>query len=154
MKNKILYLLILLLSCTIFSCGGDDETTSSGASFSCKIDGTAYSTSGLLAYAVDGTTSFSIYGVKDVAATTSLFMTINSAKKTGTFDISKDQAEAFYTPSVGAESFTSVVNPATGSITISAIDAAHAEGTFSLVLFNTKNAKTTITEGKFNVKFR
>lgn len=149
MKKNLFYLLLALF--IMSSCGGDDDD-SSDTFFNCKIDGKDYAVSGLFAYAVDWTNEFSIYGAKSSGE--SFFFTVETPKKTGTFSIPKDEVEAFYTPSLNAESFDSVVNNSTGSVTVSAIDAAHAEGTFNLVLYDDNNKKINVTDGKFNVKFR
>ncbi|MCC6815014.1 MAG: hypothetical protein IT267_01215 [Saprospiraceae bacterium] len=150
MKNKILSLLLLITLNVFMSCGKDD--TNSDPGFSCKIDGTGFNASGLLAYGVNFSSYYAIYGI--TTGGVSLYFSLNEPKTTGTFDISKDQVEAFYTLASG-KSFNSVLNNSAGSVTINSISNTNAQGSFNFVLYDdTGKNPVTISEGKFNVTFR
>lgn len=150
MKNTIFILLSLLVFTS--SCKKDSDTDDK--TFYCKVDGNAFEAKGLLAYAVNFSTSFTIYGVQGTSVQETCHMTFPAGTGVGTYTFD-DNIAGYYTD-VNQVFYGTVWSDGIGTVTIEEIDAAHVKGTFEYTAYESANgvAKKEITNGKFNVNFR
>ncbi len=148
----------LLLIAAAACAGGDDGGMGPGTnlpqgSLSARIDGTNWAASTALIAAWNGNI-ITISGT-DGATQTLGFATV--ATGPGTFAIGGPAgANALLAIGSTGASWNAAVSRGSGSITISTLSATGATGTFSFVLAPNTGSTTskTVTEGRFDVKFR
>lgn len=83
MKNTIFILLSLLVFTS--SCKKDPDTDDK--TFTCKVDDTAFEAKGLLAYAVDFGTFFTVYGVQGTSVQETCHMTFPAGTGSGLINL-------------------------------------------------------------------
>jgi hypothetical protein len=160
MKTTILSLIAVVL--LFSSCSKDADGVSASAYFKCKIDGKAYSISGVGAYATNfSATNYNIYGTEaaDTKITNprTMYITIENSLGVGTHPI-KGKTLALFEDTDKSAYNTNFNNtlPEKGTITITEKTATSAKGTFSFQAFTFTNPvkKIVVTEGEFSVLFR
>jgi hypothetical protein len=152
MKQFLFFILALSVAYTFSSCKKDDADDSF---FKCKINEAPYEVEGILAYAVDFSGSYTIYGVKDNSGTESCYINIPKTATTGTHAFDGTDYYALYSDAAGV-GFSTRLGSGNGSVTIEEIDAKHVKGTFQFTAYdsNTETLKKTVTDGRFDVFFR
>ena len=151
MKNLITALLALSLL-TFAACKKETDTDSS--TFSCKIEGESFKVKGILAYAVNFSTSFTVYGVNEDNNTETVYITFPEGTKEGTYSLNGDYIGYYVDKNDVA--YSNLWGAGTGTVTISEVDEKHVKGTFEFTAYDsdTEAVKRTLTEGKFDVAFR
>ncbi len=143
----------LALLFAAISCNKDGS--SSNTYFEFKVNGDQYKASGLLAYATEFSSDFTIYGIQDQNSKEVCFINLPKGIAAGTYALNDADHSGYY---IGADdtTYSTFWGASSGSVTLEEIDAAHVKGTFQFTVFDsgTETIKKTLTEGKFNVNFR
>jgi hypothetical protein len=161
MKKLSLFLFLPVL-CLFLSCSKDADGVSASAYFKCKIDGKAYSISGVGAYAtVFSATKNNIYGTEaaDTKITNprTMYLSLDNTLGVGTNPITVKSVCLF--EDIDKTAYNSNFNNTLtekGTITITEKTATNMKGTFSFQAFSFTNPvkKIVVTEGEFSVFFR
>ena len=153
MKNTMLTTCALLLLLLTPSCKkGNDKDNSF---FRFKVDGAAFEAEDLLAYAVDFTDDYTLYGVNSQNSSETCYINILATTKPGTYTLGAGDYTAYYIDAAN-KTFSTNWGASDGTVTIEEIDASHVKGTFQFTAYDsdTETVKKTITGGEFNVTFR
>ncbi len=153
--------LILLVFSLFLSCSKKDSVDAS-AYFKCKIDGKAYSISGVGAYAVVfSATKNTIYGTEAVDTkivnARTMYISVDNTLGIGTHPITVKTVCLFEdTDKITYNSNFNNTLTEKGTLTISEKTATSMKGTFSFQAFSFTNPvkKVVVTEGEFSVLFR
>jgi len=160
--KKFNLLLIFTVFCLFSSCSKKAEDVSLSAFFKCKIDGKAYSISGLGAYStVFSSTINQVYGTEvtdtKIASPRTMYLSIESSKGVGTHAIT-GKTLCFFEDSNKSVYNTNYNNtlPEKGTLVITEKTATSMKGTFNFqaFTFTTPIRKIVVTEGEFSVLFR
>ena len=155
MKKSIIFLFTLCSMLLISSCGKDE--TSDGTSFTCKIDGVNFETSGLLAYGIKDADNLLFYGVKgEIGSQQSIIIWVPANAKKGDEFTDKTKFRIDYTDAGQVHYSTQFSDKASGKVTISNVASTTASGTFEATLLESENGvvKKTISGGSFDIVYR
>jgi hypothetical protein len=164
-RRRLLALALLAATSTLVACGGDDggagPTPGGLKSMQATIAGTQWSANPLAISAVRSGTVLSIAG-SDIKAGTTTQININlpNVTGTGTFQLNPNFAGqlALLTITTGTTPavWTTVLSPATGSISITTLTDERVAGTFTFTA-QTSGAPATgtraVTSGTFDIAF-
>jgi hypothetical protein len=160
--RKLNLLAILSLIFVFSFCSKATEEVSPTAYFKCKIDGKAYSISGVGAYAVVfSATNNTIYGTESadtkITNPRTMYISLANTLGVGTHPITVKTVCLF--EDTDKKSYNSNFNNTLtekGTITISEKTTTSMKGTFSFQAFSFTNPikKIVVTEGEFSVLFR
>ena len=168
MKTIISYLFPLFVVSLLFtSCqkdnivGPDDDDVPVVESFfSCKFNGEAFTSTGLLAYGVrpDDSTDdhYGIYGTSSLDATeTVMYIQVRKDLGVGTHELEPDVVYSLVSLSDGS-SWTTELGDASGTVTILEKTANRVKGTFQFTITSFDDYETLmeVSEGEFNVELR
>ncbi|GAB3994396.1 hypothetical protein GCM10028807_32090 [Spirosoma daeguense] len=134
--------------------GTGTGTTTSSVAFSTKVDGKDFKPD--FAYAKisfpgnDG--YYGIYGLDSKTSDVAVIALPNSAQ-VGTHELSSISFGSF-SKGNGTESYSTVVKPGTGTVTITKKTSTEIVGTFSFTAYSDKGVKITLTDGTFNVPIK
>lgn len=158
--KKVVYALLLSISCLLVSCTKDVVEPSSY--FKCKIDGKAYEINGTGAYAaILSSTVHQVFGTEKedgkTASPRTMYLNIESEKGVGTHAIKGKTLGSFEDTdkSLYNTNFNNTL-PEKGTLIITERTSESIKGTFSFTAFTftAPIKKITVTDGEFYVKFK
>jgi len=163
--------LMAVMTLTLTSCGGDDDNAPveggnlpTGSYIKGKVDGAQFEnlqmmgvSSAIATRTGTGDQTLILVSGSDMSANTMVITTFGiTATGTYTVNAEDDGTVMAYVPGSGSVSFdTSNCSGATGTLTVTALDATKIEGTFQFVGKDDENCSSTknITEGSFRGVF-
>jgi hypothetical protein len=160
--RKALTILCFFSLFGILSCSKKDDTvdpettppTTETAGFFTKIDGKDFRPDRFYSRVVvpgnDG--YYAIYGL-DSKTGDAVMIALPYAALVGTHTLSYVNFGSL-SPGDGSDSYSTRVEPGTGTIKITDMTKTEVEGTFSFTAYSSKGTKRTLTEGKFRVPFQ
>lgn len=143
--------LIAVITATLISCKKNNDDATSGPFLSAKVDGSGVSYGTLSAQKQSDNSGLQDIVITGTGNSQTIFVSIT--KQGGVTPGAYDATGSNITIMNGTSSAYSTNTAAT--VTVTAIDDTHIEGTFSGTAEDMMGtaASKTITEGKFNVKF-
>ncbi len=157
--------LAVIAALIVAGCGGNTGTgpgPTSHGTMSATVDGSSWSPPGTQIQASYGNNILAVAGTVNGTVTRQINLTVAGVAGVGTYDLGPANVSglALLTLTSGTSSistWTTALSPATGSLTVTALDGTGAAGTF---LFTGQAAPGTaatgqlsVTSGSFNVTF-
>jgi len=159
--KKINLVLILVAAIIASSCTSNDvvETLTGGNYVKATIDGSSYSslTASAIKTGTGAGTTIIIIGVGPTAQNMNMTLIGINAKGTYALSESSDSVLSYIDPKDLGATFGTGGCGATGTITVTTLDATKIEGTFNFTGKNISNCDTAaknITNGSFSVAFK
>ncbi|MBK9271947.1 MAG: hypothetical protein IPM48_10135 [Saprospiraceae bacterium] len=152
---KIVIIILTALAMILTSCSKESSDTGEGT-FYCKIDGTPFSSSGMLLSASTFGDGFKVIAIESVTSGRSVALFV-SESSTGTFDLGPSQQNnrgSFFDSYLNTVTYTthSLDNDGSGTVVLSRNDGKIAIGTFEMNVSNGSRV-IRITEGRFHVRY-
>ena len=141
---------VLLSAVVLLSCKKDEDNNTTSPYMTAKIDGVAktYAPPTAEKDTTSGVVTIDVHSGSSGSEFLALVFSKNGGVTTGTYSAGN---ATIFTPNAVSDMYATTTNC---TITVTAIDATHVEGTFSGTLVSSSgNPSKVVTEGKFHSKF-